>query len=165
MRHLEKECRNCSPCTTKLPAWCFNRPGPQKELPCFQSASPLIVQEEISTLSEGEVRRREPAKLQRQTYSAFRYGASRGGPARLVGSLRDISAEEQARCVGGLPAWHLGACTTAMMDSSSVMGTGNWASRSSSIYNDDRVGSWACIEQDVLLRLRQQKGTRAAHPG
>ena len=56
-----------------------------------------LLQEEIQSLKQGQVRAREPAKPQQQTYSAFRFGASQLGPSRLVGSVREISAEEQVR--------------------------------------------------------------------
>lgn len=56
------------------------------------------------------MRAREPAKPQQQTYSAFRFGASQLGPSRLVGSVREISAEEQVRyhkgSTGQMPCVH-----------------------------------------------------------
>ena len=56
------------------------------------------------------MRAREPAKPQQQTYSAFRFGASQLGPSRLVGSVREISAEEQVRhywgWAGQMPCVH-----------------------------------------------------------
>ena len=63
-----------------------------------------LLQEEIQSLKQGQVRAREPAKPQQQTYSAFRFGASQLGPSRLVGSVREISTEEQVRHHWGILA-------------------------------------------------------------
>lgn len=55
-------------------------------------------QVEIDTLKPGIVQKREPAKPQRQTYYARRYGQQAFGPgSRLIGSLQDMSKDEEKR--------------------------------------------------------------------
>ncbi|KAL3145480.1 hypothetical protein ABBQ32_003305 [Trebouxia sp. C0010 RCD-2024] len=55
-------------------------------------------QVEIEALQPGVVQKREPAKPQKQTYYARRYGQQAFGPnSRLIGSLQDMSKEEEKR--------------------------------------------------------------------
>ncbi|DBA84831.1 TPA: hypothetical protein ACH3X1_005862 [Trebouxia sp. C0004] len=55
-------------------------------------------QVEIDALKPGVVQNREPAKPQRQTYYARRFGQQAfGSGSRLIGSLQDMSKEEEKR--------------------------------------------------------------------